>query len=53
VPLRAYERVIAIAIALMLMVSDWRTDLAGLALLGALAVALWLRQRQGKQAKDL
>ena len=43
VPLHWYERMVAVAVALLLMVSDWRTDLAGVVLMGILLGSVWFR----------
>jgi TRAP-type uncharacterized transport system fused permease subunit len=45
VPLNALQRLMAMAVALLLIVSDWRTDLAGAALIAVLLLSVRERHR--------
>jgi TRAP transporter 4TM/12TM fusion protein len=46
-PLRWYERVLAASVALLLIASDWRTDMLGAVILAMLAALIWRRTISG------
>lgn len=53
VPLRWYERALALAIALLLIVSDWQTDVAGLVLSAVFVGIVFLRTRASAGATSV